>query len=185
MSFEAQNRMINLKLCCFQSLTLVSSARAITKIVPNISGRRRMRLSFITDFAGRTLPATGRRLRLRSREGQLCGDEAAAGVSRCERERGTKVHKCQGMTLDRVIVDLKHFTFGKTPYASCPEPAIDWRWQVALEPVVGCGGCRRGCAKPTFCVRKTHFLRTTFCVRSSLSCDYSRRWLYVGGQAGG
>ena len=102
-----------------------------------------------------------------------------------ERERGTKVHKCQGMTLDRVIVDLRHFTFGKTPYASCPEPAIDWLWQVALEPVVGCGGCRRGCAKPTFCVRKTHFLRTTFCVRSSLSCDYSRRWLYVGGQAGG
>ena len=49
--------------------------------------RRRMRLSFITNFAGRTLPATGRRLRLRSREGQLCGDEAAAGVSRCERER--------------------------------------------------------------------------------------------------
>jgi len=87
MSFEAQDRLINLKLCSFQSLTLVSSARAITKIVPNISGRRRMRLSFITDFAGRTLPATGRRLRLRSREGQLCGDEAAAGVSRCERER--------------------------------------------------------------------------------------------------
>ena len=192
MSFEAHNRLINLKLCCFQSLTLVSSARAITKIVPNISGRRRMRLSFITDFAGRTLPATGRRLRLRSREGQLCGDEAAAGVSRCERERGTKVHKCQGMTLDRVIVDLKHFTFGKTPYASCPEPAIDWRWQVALEPVVGCGGCRRGCAKPTFCVRlplpssgSVVSLQSSRTQRSCRSCDYSRRWLYVGGQAGG
>ena len=89
-----------------------------------------MRLSFITDFAGRTLPATGRRLRLRlrSREGQLCGDEAAAGVSRCEREREVqsyrKVHKCQAMTLDRVIVDLKHFTFGKTPYASCFESQL-------------------------------------------------------------
>ena len=163
MSFEAQNRLINLKLCCFQSLTLVSSARAITKIVPNISGRRRMRLSFITDFAGRTLPATGRRLRLRSREGQLCGDEAAAGVSRCERERGTKVHKCQGMTLDRVIVDLKHFTFGKMPYASC------------------CGGCRRGCTKPTFCVRlpppssgSVVSLQSSRTQRSSRSCDYSR-----------
>ena len=109
-----------------------------------------------------------------------------------ERERGTKVHKCQGMTLDRVIVDLKHFTFGKTPYASCPEPAIDWRWQVALEPVVGCGGCRRGCAKPTFCVRlpppssgSVVSLQSSRTQRSSLSCDYSRRWLYVGGQAGG
>ena len=91
-----------------------------------------------------------------------------------ERERGTKVHKCQGMTLDRVIVDLKHFTFGKMPYASC------------------CGGCRRGCTKPTFCVRlpppssgSVVSLQSSRTQRSSLSCDYSRRWLYVGGQAGG
>ena len=91
-----------------------------------------------------------------------------------ERERGTKVHKCQGMTLDRVIVDLKHFTFGKMPYASC------------------CGGCRRGCTKPTFCVRlpppssgSVVSLQSSRTQRSSLSCDCSRRWLYVGGQAGG